>query len=693
MNSWARFPFVRYTAALAAGITGYGLTEHTPRLLVSVVAVAAAATLFFTTVSSGRKALLETLRGLSALLFLASASWLLAGFRSEQNEASHVGNVRGITAYEAVVNTLPEVKTTYVRAVVAVRRVRTLRGWQPATGQIQVLVDKLARWPRYGDVLLVGQAPGKVEGPRNPGELDYRRYLRFQNVFHRNYLNAADFVYGGNQPPSWLKANAFRLNRWADSVLTHHLSNRREIGVAKAMMLGVRDDLDQDTLRAYSASGAIHVLSVSGLHVTILFGLLAFLFSRLKQTGRAGTWLFAALMLSVLWSYALLTGLSPAVLRSAAMISFFVLRDAFGKQPSTYNTLFASAFFLLLWDPFLLFSAGFQLSYAAVLGILYLQPRIERWMHIEQPVLRWGWRITATALAAQLATFPLAVYYFHQFPVYFLLANPPVIALSTVTLPLGLALLAGYKLPILGDILAWLTQSGFWLLNEAAVQTERLPHAVWRFLHLSAWETAVVYLLIVSGLALFFTRKKAYAWLVAGLAFVLSGAALMAKIEQRRQRWLVVHHVAKATAMSLIEGNTLTVLGGDAVVHHPEQLDFACAGFWAERGVRRLRFVSFENPQPLSSPRIEALPTGGWAVAWQGQRFLGITQPAQVVQALVKPAFCLVVGTATRPAPSGPASVVFVLDGSCRASQVRRWRQANQPVYATAERGAWVRRF
>ncbi len=694
MKSWARFPFVRYTAALAVGIGGYVLTEQTPRVLWGIALASGLLTGFFALVSpKHQRRNAPLLRGIPALVFLSTVGWVLAASRSEHSAATHLGKVSGIQAYEATLVALPEIKPSFYRTVARVSRVRTPKGWEPATGRVQVLISRNAPPPRYGDVLLVAATPLPVEPPRNPAEFDYRRYLRFQNIFHRNYLEPGNFVRLGNRPPNALVALACRLNRVADSVLTAQLGDRREAGVAKAMLLGVRDDLDPDVLQAYSASGAIHVLSVSGLHVAVLFAVLGACLQVLKKRGRGGKWLYASLMLTLLWSYALLTGLSPAVLRSAAMISFFVVREAVQRQPSTYNTLFASAFALLLYDPFLLVSAGFQLSFVAVLGIVYLEPRIERWWTIENGAGRWLWRITATALAAQLATFPLAVYYFHQFPVYFLVANPAVIGISTFTQPLGIALLLFHWFPLLSEVLAFFTRQAFWLLNESAIQTERLPHAVWRYLHLSAWELIGVYGLLVSGLALFYTRQKRYAWATAAVAVVFSTASVAKKASQHRQRMLVVHHVRKHTALSLVDGNTLLVLADSGAVGKPRELDFSCANFWAERGIRRVELRSLEKLQPDGVVRIEPAQGSTWVLAWHGHRVMGLAAPTPGLKTEIPVDFCLVQGEAARTPIRAHTLDAFVLDGSCKTGQIKKWRQAGQPVYATAERGALVIRF
>ena len=207
-----------------------------------------------------------------------------------------------------------------------------------------------------------------IDPPLNPGEFDYKRYLSYRNIYHQQYLRPFERTVLAVDPPSRITDLATLVNRWADSVFTHQVGSRAEYGIVNAMILGVRDDLDTDLYRAYSAAGAVHILSVSGLHVGILFAVLTYLLSFLIKRPR-GKFLMAVLQLGILWFYALVTGFSPPVLRSAAMFSMLIVANASGRQQQLTNTLGASAFFILCFDPYALFSAGFQLSYLAVAGI------------------------------------------------------------------------------------------------------------------------------------------------------------------------------------------------------------------------------------------------------------------------------------------------------------------------------------
>jgi len=687
MKGWARFPFVRYTAALASGILIFLGTDTAPRWLWSVELIAASFTLFFALTRPRRQSGLLW-AGIPALLFLFVSGWLLTSLRFEGDDPTHFRNMTPILGLQVNLTSLPERKSYGFRTFAKVEQVKTPGGWQRTSGKIMLeFAGNLPFRPNYGDVLLLKGNPLPTQAPLNPGEFDYQAFLARQQVFYRLRLRPEAVLNVGNQPAWAIQGWAYRLNRYADSVLTQQITEKREYGVLKAMLLGVREDIDPALNTAYSAAGAVHVLSVSGLHVGILFILLEKMLGWIRRRKR-GALMFLGLVLPILWFYAALTGFSPPVLRSTLMFSLFVTCDALVRSRSNYNVLFASAFLLLLWEPFWLTSAGFQLSYLAVLGLMYLQPRIDAWVESTNPLLRATWALTATALAAQLATFPLCIFYFHQFPVYFLLVNPLVIGLSSAALPIGLGFLFVSWVPGLNDFMAFWLEATTWLLNESVVQVERLPRAVWRHLHFTGLEAAGFAGLILALMALFHTKRKGYAFLSVSLALGLGIGAFFTKLQQHQQRWMVVHQMPRQTALSLVAGNTLRILADSALVGQPPQLDFACAGFWAERGVRFVEWVRVPPMQPSVGFGIVPLPDG-WATVWQGKSIVAISSPLSQFDSRRPPDVTLITHEGAKRPFERKAACAFVLDGSCKPWEAERWEQAEPAVYLTPQRGAF----
>jgi competence protein ComEC len=254
-----------------------------------------------------------------------------------------------------------------------------------------------------------------------------------------------------SSPKYWL-AN-FRKKLVA--VIESKIPNPESQQIAAALILGQKENLDRDIKNAYSETGTMHILAVSGLHVGIIYAILLFPLKgiRLKSNQRK---VYLTGVILLIWVYAVLTGFSPSVIRAATMFSLFTAGQMRKRKPSSFNILAFSAMLMITFNPAVIYEVGFQLSYAAVAGILLIQPLILRYWLPPNRVLEYGWQLTTVSIAAQLGTFPLSVYYFHIFPSYFLLANLIVIPLSFVVMSVGVTFLALSWVPGIVDALGWI---------------------------------------------------------------------------------------------------------------------------------------------------------------------------------------------------------------------------------------------
>ncbi|MEO0334688.1 MAG: ComEC/Rec2 family competence protein, partial [Bacteroidota bacterium] len=270
---------------------------------------------------------------------------------------------------------------------------------------------------------------------------------------------------------------------------------------------------------------------------------------------KGGVVIHTVVCVSVLWGYAALTGFSPSVQRAAVMFSFVIIGKALNRQSSIYNTLACSAFVLLWVNPYLMYSVGFQLSYLAVFGIVYLQPKIAAWWQPANGKLNWFWGITAVSIAAQIATFPLSLYYFHQFPVYFWLPNVVVILGAMAMLPLGLAtVLVGFFFPAvaqgLGLLLEWLILA----INFLVTFVQKLPGSTIERVYISSSQTWLLYFTMAFLLALFHYRKLRYLSLsVLALGAIVIGQAVR-DYQQSKEVSFTVYHTKAETHLDFTQG-------------------------------------------------------------------------------------------------------------------------------------------
>jgi competence protein ComEC len=223
--------------------------------------------------------------------------------------------------------------------------------------------------------------------------------------------------------------------------LSHSLSevlSGEELNLAQALVLGDREGLDVSTNDAFANTGAMHILAVSGLHVGILMQILIKVFSFFSQWINKRRATFLALI--IIWFYALLSGFSPSIVRSVVMFSLLSIASLYGKSHSDINVLAFSAFVLLLWKPFFLYDVGFQLTYAAMLGIYWFYPLLKKQFYSRFKIIQLIYEGTVIGIAAQITTLPLTLYYFHQFPNYFILTNIALMSFSFIILSLALCL-------------------------------------------------------------------------------------------------------------------------------------------------------------------------------------------------------------------------------------------------------------
>lgn len=565
------------------------------------------------------------LLGFLWLLLAVGLGWADRHLTARTNDATHIlAQPTEWQGYEARVVLPAESRRKTYKTEVEVSRIKVGNKWQSATGSILVYIDKTASIPQYGDLLLIRGTPRLVEPPPNPDQFDYRQFLQYRQIFHQQYLRTTDFRQTGQNQAVWYKRWAYQLSAWSNGQLKRLVPWPREYAVAKAMVLGLRDEMDPDLVQAYSVAGAVHVLSVSGFHIAIFVGILTTLLGFLKKRKR-GQWLYLGLTLLILWFYAVLTGLSAPVIRSAVMFTIFLLAQPLGRKQNTENALFGSAFVLLLLDPLLLFSVSFQLSYSALAGIIFWQPALQRSLDFES---KWGnqlWAITAVAFTAQLATFPLCVYYFNQFPVYFWLVNPAVMGLAFLQLPLTLATIAFSWVPFLAEGLGWATTIITWFLNQTVVWTEMLPFSRLAGLAFSKWEVILVYALMATLWLVLQQRHRRWLWATAALSLLLARIQVFENQQYKAQKLLVVHAVPRQTLVSLVVGQRALMIADTAFLNDSRAFDFYLDDFYTQHGIRQATRISLQAT-PTNSPLLTQF-WWGQLLVWQGQRILFVEKP------------------------------------------------------------------
>jgi competence protein ComEC len=457
-----------------------------------------------------------------------------------------------------------------------------------------------------------------------------------------------------------------------------------EFAVLAALTLGYTDALQPDLRKSYSATGAMHILSVSGLHVGVVYFVLMFLFGFLDKTQRLKV-LKTILIMLILWAYAFLTGLSPAVIRATLMFTFVAIATCFERKSQIYNTIFMSAFFMLLVNPNSLFDIGFQLSYSAVLSIIFFQPMVSPLYTANNRVTRFVWEMFSVSVAAQLGTTPFTLYYFHQFPNYFLLTNLVAIPLSSVVIYLAMGLLMVSFIPYLSVVVAFLLKWSLWLLNFLIVGIQHLPYSL-SYISLDVRQLLVLFIAIFCLSGYFYTKK--YATLFVGLMSVLVACLfnLQVKYQTMTSNRMIVYAGQKNTHVNFIRHNLNYVYTTDSV-----EAERIAGSFWQNQKL----------DMPVYLRKTDWF-TDGFA-SFEGSRILILTREFLKAKITATPLELdyLIIGNGLKPKIEQILACIHprevIVDKSISKWYTESIREAclkrKIAFYSVAERGAYVLNF
>ena len=451
-----------------------------------------------------------------------------------------------------------------------------------ASGKVMAYFEKSddAMDLAYGDMLAFPLPIEAISPPLNPEEFDYRKYLERHGVLGRVYLKQGDWIGVGVNKGNPLFSFAYRFRDRMLQALQRCGVTEEEFGVGAAILLGYDESLPAQVKQNYVAAGSMHILCVSGMHVGVIYLLASFLLGFLGK-GRRAALIRRLVLLVLIWFYALLTGLSPSILRATLMITFVVFGELIRRKGFALNSIAASAFVLLLIDPNNLFAIGFQLSYVAVVGIVLLQKPIYNLIFVNNKLLDKVWEITAVSLAAQIATMPFAVYYFKQFTPYFGLSNLFMTPLSFLVILSGMLLLVFSWVPMLNALLGKVVWFLLRMMNLSVAWIERLPGSLLKGLYMDDIQFALSLLLLLLLLLFVNLKKKRMMMelLAVSVAFVMAMAWRSQHLSHQSQ--FLVYSLKGHTAIAIVDGFSQVILCDEGLPAEVSSIDYSLKGHWA----------------------------------------------------------------------------------------------------------------
>lgn len=561
---WKQAPFIRLLIPLILGII---VEWYLPLPLFIIASSAIFVIILFVLSQFFRGYILFRFKWLYGV-FLMCMIFLFGGWIAHQKNITHQVSWFGhftndsVTLMAVLNESLVEKNKSY-KAEASVYAVNKQNNIIRTTGNIIIYFKKdsslLSSLP-YGAVILFTKPMQQIRNSGNPGAFDYSRYCLFQSITHQVYLTKQEFSIANiTVKPfywSWLQQSRSNLLR----NLKKYIPGEREVGVAEALLIGYRNDLDRDLVQAYSNTGVVHVIAISGMHLAMIYGLLIIVLKPL-QGSDSKRWMRGIIMLAILWLFTLLSGAGASILRSAVMFSFIIVGESISKRVSVYHTLSASAFFLLCYNPFFLWDVGFQLSYAAVLSIIVFLKPVTNWFYFKNKIADYVWKLMAVTIAAQILTTPLSIYHFHQVPNLFLLSNLVIVPLSGIVLYAEILLCMLSFIPFLaipaGKVISWMLR----LMNDFIQWIDKLPFAVSNNISISVIQTLLLYMLIVFAAVWFLKKHKAMAKYAIGMLLLFAVYRVVDISMKKNQRKFIVYNVAQHSAIDFANGEQYMFTG------------------------------------------------------------------------------------------------------------------------------------
>jgi len=591
MLRWLPYPLLRASGVFALGVY-VGFETNLPQKL-ELLWVMLFGVYFWLTLKTSKVDFRTLNPWLSALGL--SAVFLAGSVRSQFEHHKRELRVGSAEFYEAQVLEPSEQHPRYQRTVLALQWVWLKGRAYPVNDRIQwYQASQKVKKLSYGDRIIIKGTPKAIGKPANPKEFNYAKYMSRQNIFWQHWVTESDIIkissYRGvsiDQLRHVLKA---RLQR----AINKYLKPGAPQEITGAMLLGDRRGVSDDLEDSFARSGTMHILAVSGLHLGILYWLLLQLLGCWRHHFIL-KWFFILISLLALWSFALITGLAASTQRSAIMFSILLLGNTLSKESSSVNSLGASAIIILWVEPYQLYSVGFQLSYSALAGILYLQPLIARWCQVRNKILKYFWELISVSLAAQVAVLPLTVYYFHQFPVYFLLSNLLLIPLAFAIIVMGIVFFVSTLLPSMVFLFAVPLSHMTRIAGFIVERIGDLPGSTVHGLEINAGELAVFYGLLASFVVFCQTRTR-QSWLFfLGLLTMIVIARGYEKIQINQRQMIVVYHIPGHTAVDFIDQNIYqTVMDAELI---------------SDTSTIRYKINNFRRHLKLIHPTEQALPS------------------------------------------------------------------------------------
>ena len=608
------------------------------------------------------------------LLFIASCVFVIAYFFSKRNAANAIyfGLATyflafGIGASTQIIHTDSFQKSNYIHEKSIFDKPQL----------ISVAIKEKLRSSAYNDryIVLVNQIDGKKKSGRillnvrkdslnhsfeigthlqikgslyqntpakNPNQFDYGKYLENKQIYAQMYADASDIKMGSiMEKDIWYYTAKLRTKIIRNLEKTHF--NKAELHVAIALILGQQQDISPEIIRDYQFAGAVHILSVSGLHIGFILLFVTFILKPFPNT-RRGSFIKLIIILLSLSSFGFMAGLAPSVLRSVTMFSFVAIGMYLRRSTNIFHTLLVSMLLILLFEPSFLFDVGFQLSYVALFFILWLQPLLSQLWMPKTVISKYFWDILTVSFAAQIGAFPLSIYYFHQFPGLFFVTNLVIIPFLSIIMGLGVLVMVLAAFDTIPLFLVQFLEWSIFILNKIINSIASLEQFIIQDIPFN-WQLLLsVYVLLIATIIWF--KKPSFNRMVLAMLtlIVFQITYFQTHGTVQNQTELVIFNTKKSSLIAERNGENITVYANDSLLKSVSKnktfTSYSMGNFSSLKAKKKLQnLIYFNGKKILIVDSVAVYPKNSRpdiVVLTQSpkinfERFLQTTKPKMVV--------------------------------------------------------------
>lgn len=505
-------------------------------------------------------------------ILIISLLFCIGGILSLQNNpvnhVRHFSKYNGDFAEGIISKTIEEKEKSYKTVIAISKLIDSSQKAIPVDGNLLVYIqkDSLFKTMEIGDEVLFQLKAKEVEVPKNPGQFDYQNYLKHKSIYQQQYLASHQISILEKHKSLWLKRFSNSIGIYVQSILRKYIPEKEHFALADGILLGHRADIDVELYDAFAFTGIIHILSVSGLHVGIIYGMLLFFLSFIKDRNKQikiAKFIFISLFI---WMFTFVTGFSAACVRAAILFTLLNYGKLNKENVSNLNILAGAALLQLLIDPQNIFDIGFQLSYLAMLGLFIFTKPIYTLFYFPNKLADWTWKLWSASIAAQLFTVPLAIYYFGNFPTYFLFANIFAIPLSTVILWLGIFIIPFSFIPNVALLIGWLESKVIGLFIKLTYLFSGLPLGKMNNLYISKIQLIILFIAVL--LFAFYVIQRKGLYIISGLMLFLTTICISYaySIQHINQNNIVLYSTQKNFIAAVNKQNHQIIISKDTII-------------------------------------------------------------------------------------------------------------------------------